>query len=299
MRITQRMLVDTVRSNINTNAESLTALQDQLSSGKRLRKPSDDPQALGRALKLRSNADQNAQFLRNISSARGWLEATDTSLAQLSEALLRARDLAVKGASDTLSADERRNLAYQLDGMLDEAIQCVNSAHEGKHLFAGRRVSTPPFALSADRSAVEYRGDSGEMGRDIASSANLPVNVPGDMEVEGVQILPQALAALVELRDRLNDGTGVGVSGTLDQLSQCLEGVATLRGTVGARTSRLNATEDGLDQVQVRIATMLSRAEDADIADTISRLTMQQNVFTAALAVGARTVQMSLLNFLK
>src|SRR5689334_6152886 len=111
MRVTQRMMVEQLQRNINYNTENLGTLQDQLSSGKRLRRPSDDPPALSLAMRLKVTGDQDVQYLRNIDSAKGWLSATDSALSQLSSVLTRARDVALRGSSDTNGPEERKQLA--------------------------------------------------------------------------------------------------------------------------------------------------------------------------------------------
>ncbi len=303
MRITQHMMVENLRSIINTSGEKLTDLQDQLASGKRLRRPSDDPQDVNKALKLKATSQQNDQYLRNISNAKSWLEDTDSALDQLSNVLIRARDVAVRGSSDTLGQSERDQLATQVDSMLAEALQDANADHQDQYLFAGRRVKLTggslPFEVTG--SSLSYNGDtSGYLKLEIEKNTSpLSISILGATASTGTGTLGDALNALISLRDGLQSGSISTISAQLTQISTSLDDVADLRGQVGAKVSRLDETETALNSAQTRVASLLSRAQDTDVADVMTKLTMQENVYRTSLAAGARVIQQSLLDFLK
>ncbi len=296
MRVTQRMMADNLQRNIGYNAENLASLQDQLSSGKRLRKLSDDPQALSRALALRAVSDQNLQYVRNIESARGWMAATGGALDRLSSVLIRARDLALRGATGSLGDEERKALGRQVDALLGEALQAVNSTYEGKYLFAGYRITAAPFA--ADGSFTQAPGGpAGDMKREIRPGVEIVVNVRANFVVDGQMPLQRTLTALNGLRDQLS--TGGDSSAYLSELAGCLDGVVAMQGTMGVRMSQLDVNEEALNDEQVDVTVMLSRVQDADAAETISKLMAQETVYRAALSAGARALQSSLLDFLR
>ncbi len=304
MRVTQRMMANTVAMNISRNADSLNVLQDQFSSGKRLRKASDDPASLSRALALRSCKAQNEQYLRNITLAEGWLEASDSALEHMSNVLSRARNLALQSASDTLGDDERETLAVQVEALLREVEQAGNSTHEGKYLFAGLQVTSAPFDI--ERSPV-YGGDTGQITREIDRDVTVAVNtLSSEVLVQvtdsggttsSMGVMEGALTVLKAMKEQLTSHAAVS-STQLDQITKCMDGVVELRGSVGARMNRLDATEQAHTDNQVDVAAALSRAEDADVAEVMTKLMMQQSVYQAALAAGARMIQPSLLDFL-
>lgn len=298
MRITSRMMVDNLRQNINHNSESLAKLQDQLSSGMRLRKPSDDPQAVSRALTLRTTSSQYDQYLRNISSARGWMEATDTALDQIGTALRQARDVALRGATDTLDAAALRALGEQVDSYLQEALEATNTVHEGKYIFAGFQVGpgTAPFQLAG--ATVTYEGDSGEIDREISPGVQLGVNVTGNATVGTDSPIIKGLQAMLEIRDQLKAGSKV-TSAQLDDITTALDDLPSIRGLVGAKMQRIDETESAINALKANVAVMLSREQDADVAEVMTKLMMQQSVYQAALNIGARVIQPSLLDFLR
>ncbi|MHB1159384.1 MAG: flagellar hook-associated protein FlgL [Chloroflexota bacterium] len=300
MRITSRMMVENLRQNINHNSENLAHLQDQLSSGKRIRRPSDDPQAVSRALSLKTTSDEYSQYLRNISFARGWMEATDTALAQIANVLRRARDVGLRGANDTLDSDGRAALGQQVDNFLQEALQAANSVHGGRYIFGGFQVGpgTAPFGEVTATQTIVYNGDSGEVAREIAPGVKMGINLWGDVTVGSDETLTNGLQALVEIRDQLLN-VGPVSGGQIGQLTAALDEMPALMSTIGAKVQRLNTTEDSLRELQTNVSVMLSREQDADVAEVMTKLMMQENVYQAALNIGARVIQPSLLDFLR
>jgi len=308
MRITQRMMVEQLQRNINYNTENLGTLQDQLSSGKRLRRPSDDPPALSQAMRLQVTEDQDVQYLRNIDSAKGWLSATDSALNQLSSVLTRARDIALRGSSDTNGPEERKQFALQVDSMLQEAQQATNTTHEEKYIFAGQQITgTTPFTISST-GVVSYlgtppgaalAGSSSPMIREISHGFQIEVSIPGDKVIGGSQVLASSLKALYDLKDHLNTNSTAQLGTDLDTITKRISDVLSLRGVAGASLNRVAATEKAIKSEQTENSVLLSRAQDADMAEVMTKLMNQEYVYKAALAAGARAIQPSLLDYLK
>ncbi len=317
MRITQRMMVEQLQRNINYNTQNLGTLQDQLSSGKRLRKPSDDPPALNQALRLKVTSDQDDQFMRNIDSANGWLSAADTALGQLGDVLVRARDLALKAGNDTNGPDERKQLAAQVGSMLQEALQAANSTHEDNFVFAGQLTlgygvgHEPPFTLTTGVTApdsVQYLRASGAtpgsvpLVREVGRGVQVEVSIAGDRAVDPARSRPAiqtAIQALATLKFHLENNSSTELGGDIDKLTTGVSDVLSLRGVVGSTLNRVDATENALRTEKTETSILLSRAQDADVAEVMTKLMNQENVYRAALSAGARAIQPSLLDFLK
>src|SRR4051794_37644809 len=107
MRITQQMMVDSMLRNVEQNQARTEDLQNQITSGSRIFKPSDDPIGVARAISLQDGLSQTQQYLRNIDQATAWLNTTDSALQAVSDSISRARELAVQAANDTLSSADR------------------------------------------------------------------------------------------------------------------------------------------------------------------------------------------------
>ena len=127
MRITDRLLVDKVLSNIQRNETRLATIQDQVATGRRISVASDDPTGTVRSLTLRSNDDETQQASLNLDLAQGWLNATDIALQDVNGVIQRARELAVQGANETLSQQETTALATEVEQLLGHVLQLANT----------------------------------------------------------------------------------------------------------------------------------------------------------------------------
>ncbi len=290
MRVTHRMLVDTLTANLADTFRRLQKVQDELSSGQRLRRPSDDPPAVAKALTLRSARAVNEQYLRNMDVSISWLNATDSSLSTLGRILLRAKELAVQGASGALGPDDLAAIGQEVDQLLSGALQVANSALGDDHLFAGCQTSTPPLAVPG--SSVVYSGDTGALRREIGKGTAVAINVTGDR-------LSPILQALVDLRDHLLAGDHSSVAADIGAVDAAIEINLQIRAEVGAKVNRFEFAADRLEEIQTSLAGLLSEVQDVDFAEAITRFMLQENVYKAALTAGARAVQPSLLDFIR
>src|SRR4051812_22055963 len=272
MRVTNSMMSDTVLKNLQGNLATLEKLQGQLTSGKRLNQPSDDPPAVEAALNYHATIAAGEQYLRNMDSSTGWLQATDATLTSATGALQRARELAVQGSNDTLDASQRGDMAAEVDQLLQQMVQWGNATLKGQRLFGGTKTDANPFTLNAGPpTTVTYSGDSGQMEREIDVGTTLTINTPGDTT------LNEAFTALISLRDNLrgNQGTAVGTT-DIAGLDAALDTVLTAQANVGAKRNRLEAAQTRQLLLQARITELLSKTEDTDYTAAISDF-MQQD----------------------
>jgi flagellar hook-associated protein 3 FlgL len=293
MRITTEMLTDTVLRNLASTLRGLDRAQNQLSSGKRIAHPSDDPQGVGSALTLRSALATGESHLRTIDGGLSWLNATDATLDSATQLMQRARELAVQGSSDTLSAGQMAGMAVEVDQLLNQMVTLGNASSGGQRLFAGLRTTANPFSLAGPPTAVTYAGDSGQMMREIDVGSTISINVPGD----GV-FLPM-MNALIQVRDDLQAGNSAATRGDLATLDSAMDGLLATRADVGGRVNRLESAQTRQHQVQSRLSEQLSNVEDLDYAEAITRFSVQENVYKAALAAGSRALQPSLFDYLR
>jgi flagellar hook-associated protein 3 FlgL len=295
MRITNPMVSDTVLRNLQSNLAALERLQNQLTSGKRINRPSDDPPAVETALNYHATIAAGEQYLRNMDSATAWLQATDTTLGGANDLLQRARELAVQGANDTLGTDQRAGIAAEVDQLLQQMVELGNATLKGQRLFAGLKTDANPFTLNAGPpTTVTYSGDNGQMLREIDVGTTLAINTPGNAT------FAPAFAALISLRDDLRAGNAAALRATdIPAVDAALDTVLNTRASVGARVNRLEAAQDRQQQLQVRITELLAKAEDTDYTEAISEFTLQDTVYKASLQAGAKAMQPSLMDYLR
>lgn len=176
MRVADKMAFNQVTANLSKNRTDMAELQNQAATQKRINKPSDDPAASARVLANRTEERGSKQFLKNINVARSFLEFTDQSLSELSETLMRAKELAIQQANDAgASAETRRTVASEIEQIYQQAVNIGNRKLGDRFIFGGYKTNTPPF-----NSAGEYVGDEGDMALQINKEAFVAMNVSGD-----------------------------------------------------------------------------------------------------------------------
>jgi flagellar hook-associated protein 3 FlgL len=290
-RITNAMTSRTVLSDIQGVYSELAKTQARLSSGKQITKPSDDPFGTSRALLYRAGLEANTQYQTNTSDASSWLDATDTALSQMGSDSDRARELILQGANGTLSDSQRGDIASELDQLAESIKSAGNTQYAGRYIFSGSATTTAPFTTGG---ADTYLGNSASISREIGQNIQVPINVTGDTVVS--PLLAAIRQAAVDLRA---GGTPANLGTTdLQALDTATDAVTTTRASIGARTNRLSAATDRLQQLEQAQTQQLSNTEDADVAQTMVDYSTQSAVYQAALKAGSQLIQPSLLNFL-
>lgn len=176
MRIADKMNFDQVNTNLGKNRSDMAELQNQAATQKRLTKPSDDPLAATRVLQTRTEIEAGKQFLKSASLAKSFLEYSDQSLGELSELLMRAKELAISQSNDASASESTRQVAAsEIQQLFAQTVQVGNRKQGDRFLFGGFRTTRPPFDANGN-----YRGDSGEMKITINKEATIAMNMPGD-----------------------------------------------------------------------------------------------------------------------
>jgi flagellar hook-associated protein 3 FlgL len=305
-RITNNMMSRSVLSDLNDIAAKQAQTRREMSSGKAITKPSDDPYAAGRAISLRGELEGIKQHERNVQEAQGWMTVTETALSQITDMAQTARELTVQGATDTLPQTSRNALADQIDQLIAGIKQEANATYDGRYVLGGTRTNVRPYdsTTTATDPAVTpndaYAGDTATQLREIGPKVTLAVNVHGDEVLGGA---PGASGNLLGvLRDisthlRSGDTTALG-TGDLKAITDQVDNVVAVRARVGAGMNRLDTASSRLQEMEESTMSMLSDTEDADMAQTLVNFSTQQAVYQSALNAGARIVQTSLLDFL-
>jgi len=292
MRVTNRMLTLGFLRNLGLTTTRLQELQDQLATGKRIRRPSDDPTSLPKVLFLRDALKQLEVYQANISDSKNLLALAEKAISSAVEVVQEIRQDAVAGANGTLAQDSLNAIADKTDALLNQLITIANSSYEGRYLFGGFRTLTPPFVRMG--SVVTYQGDLGTLTREIDRGAVIDVSIPGSL------VFSNLFDTVLGLIDDLRAGNIQNISSTrIQQIDQALENLLSYQAQLGARWARTENTEQRLMDFRVHLQDLLSQSEDVDIAEVIVNIQAEENVYRAALAAGARLIQPTLLDFLR
>jgi len=297
MRITDGMLITNFLNDYNNNLERLQKNQNMLSTGKRISRPSDDPVAVATSLRIRTDMTRNDAYTKNADDAKSWLDITDTALNQLGSLLQRTRELAVQGANGTLTQEDMQKIANEIERLKAQMIQVGNTQYNGRYIFAGFKTTTQPFSETNN----SYSGDKGLIEFEVGAGGNkIAVNVTGD-KVFNVDLTgtSQLLTMMDNLKKALDSGDHQAVSNLIVDVDKQMENVLAVRAEVGAKSNRIDLIKNRLQDDNYNFTSLLSKNEDADLAQVITNLKMDENVYRASLAAGARIMQPSLIDFLR
>ena len=162
MRVTTRMLTQHTAANIMANAEAMQQTQRQLTTGKRILRPGDDPAGAALGVRLRSQNLRDDQYLRNIQLARTWLDTTDSVLGDIGDLLGRARELSVQASTGTLGAGDTAQVAEEINAIRNQIISSLNrSVDVDQHMFSGQMTDTVPISVDATTGIATFVGDTG------------------------------------------------------------------------------------------------------------------------------------------
>jgi flagellar hook-associated protein 3 FlgL len=302
VRITDSMMSRTILRDLGAADRRLGETQRKLSSGKQLTRPSDDPFAVGRALRLRSELEATRQYRRNAEDGSGWTTATEAALSRISDVVQRARELLVDGGNDSNGPVAREAIATEIDALTESLKQEANATYGGRYVFAGTATETRPYAIGG---ADAFAGNNASVVRTIGAGVSVPVNVDGqgllgDGQAAGDDRL---LDLMRDIADNLRGGTPAdaeALRGTdLARLDANLDELTRVRAVVGATANRLQSAGTRLDELEESSLDLLSKVEDVDMAEALVKYATQKSAYESALHAGANIVQTSLLDFLR
>jgi flagellar hook-associated protein 3 FlgL len=293
MRVSDLGLTHSTMHSLQQRLQALTGAHNQVSTGKRINRPSDDVGGTSRALALRSRLGADQQAVRNADDGLAWIGLTDTALQSVSDRLHRLRELAIRGANPTGSTDALA-LAEEVAGLRDELVSIANTKHRGRGLVAGTAGGD---AVTRVAGTWTYTGNAGTTTRRIDEDTSVTVNVTAD-DVFGFSTGDDLFSALDTLEARLLAGDSAAVSTSLDDLDRGLDRVLTGLARVGTTANRIEAARERIDEGIIDLRAQLSGIEDADMAAAVVELQMSQTAYQAVLQALGTVLQTSATRFL-
>lgn len=295
MRVSTPGITSRLLNQISTSQQRLQEVQEQVSTGRRINRPSDDPFGSSRVMIAKTRLDAAGQYERNIQIAHIDLGVSESALASVNTVLQRAVELAVQSGNASLDATSRKQIAFEIDRMLEEAVAIGNTSHAGRYIFAGHQTTAVPFApdVPGNPTVVNYSGDAGAIEREISAGERLNVNVPGDQLFNGV------FNSLITFRDNLRANDLAGLQTDAQAFNDEIDRVLQYRGDIGSKMRRLEMAETRLQDENLQLKTMIGELEDADFVESVAQLQIRDSALQAALAAVGKSLNMSLLDFLR
>ncbi|MBE2912921.1 flagellar hook-associated protein FlgL [Anoxybacillus flavithermus] len=293
MRVTQMMLANNTLRNVSKSYDKLGTYQQQLATGKKIHRPSEDPVVAVKGMHYRTSLTEIEQFQRNLSEAYTWMENSESALNHTTNVLQRARELVVQAKNGTLGPEDRQAIAREIEQLKKDLVQVANTKVAGKYIFNGTKIEQAPVT---DGKPPTVSNNNDDFMVEVAKGVKLKINVTPD------NVFNQGLFDTLHDVEKVLDGSSTSGK-TLDDLLSDLDGhindVLAERAELGARVNRLELVEQRLAEQQLIAKRMISDNEDADIEKIITELKSQESVHRAALSVGARIIQPTLVDFLR
>lgn len=325
MRITNRTMVNTFLNNLNTNLKNMQKVQNQMSSGKEISKPSDDPYAATRSMELNSAINRNNQYLSNIDDSIGWLDTTDTALGQITDSLQRIKELMISSTSGTNTQTELDANKAEILQKIEEISQAGNTMFDGKYIFAGNNTTTQPFKVLG-AGDIEYidriapadpnMSTDGPINKEISAGVVVKINVSADEfmkyramnsdgtpadNLDGTPKYINLIDTLNSIKTNLSSGGDLSQIGgdLLDQTENHIDNILRYRGEAGAKYNRMESARDKNEEETYNTTSMLSKVEDINLAEKVMEYKVMESVYNASLMTNAKILQQSLIDFLR
>lgn len=292
-RTTQNMMTQHSLGSLQSGLGRLAKLQEQLSTGRILNRPSDSPTDTTSAMRIRSSLADVKQYGRNANDGVGWLTLADAALTTSTDQLRRARDLALQGANQgAMGPDAREALATEVDQIRAGMVNTSNASYLGRPVFGGVTAG----AVAYDPTGT-YVGTPGAVNRTVGDGVQIQVNVDGTAVFgpTGNSVFDH----LTALSTALRAGNQAGITSSVGTLATDISRVTTTQAEVGTRQKRVEGAIQASTDGELSLTTSLSNVENADLPKVIVDLQMQQTAYQASLAATARVMQPSLLDFLR
>ncbi|WP_353947452.1 flagellar hook-associated protein FlgL [Sporolactobacillus sp. Y61] len=298
MRVTQGMMTNQILQNITQGYGRVADSQNQLASGKKITRPSQDPIVATMGISYRTDVGHVEQYRKNVTTAYKWLDSSDDALQQTDDVLNRIRELTVEASNGTHTAEQRQAIGTEVAELKQQLVTIGNTQVGGQYIFSGSDTANPPLVTGND-GTVTLRPDAlshPDLAVDVNDGISVSVNIAPDSVFS-----EDLFSDLDRLIGDLNNGNAdeAAIGAHLGELDTHLDEVARAQAELGAKTNRVDMISNRLNQQKTIATKIMSNNEDVDYAETIIQLNQQQNIYNASLAVGARIIQTSLLDFLK
>ncbi len=285
------MIYSQLTRSLHDGLRKLAEHSERISTGKKINRPSDNVSGMVRVMDYRKKLGENEQFKKNVEEAEAHLSFADTTMSTVVSALTRSRELAVQGATGTMTDVARYAIAAEVMNLRDETMSIANSQFRDRYIFSGYQTDTQAF-----NAAFNYQGDSNEINVMIDRNATVSLTIPGNTAfIAGGEAYFETLD---NLRIALVNNNQAGIQSAITAIENALDQALNVRTDIGARLNYLENHKRSLEDRDFALTTFMSSIEDTDIAETVSELAKTEVALEALRQSGARSLSQSLMDFL-
>lgn len=291
MRVTQSMLSNNMLRNLSAGYNKMGKLQDQLVTGKKVNRPSDDPVVAMKGIGYRTQVNKIEQFQRNLGEVNNWLDSSDDALDHVGQVMHRAKELATNLANGTLTPEDRKKIQSEINQLQEQIQDLANTKVGDKYIFSGTKTDKPLF--DKDGNIQEDAAFEKPVEIEVFDGVMLKVNTYAQEMFKDIDEM------FKEMKQAVEDGDTADLDRFISDIDTNMDKILTTRADIGARQNRVEMMENRLSSQELAATKQMSDNEDIDYEEVITEMLTQEAVHRAALAVGARIIQPSLVDFLR
>lgn len=310
IRVTGQSQTSNAIAYMRQRGGELAKYQDQVSSGLRVKAPSDDPGAFTTISQVKTASARLGTYLQTASDSTAVLNASVSTLQEVNDVLVKAKDVALQGADFATSSDPNAlgALAAEVDGLIDQALRSANTQPDGKSIFSGTAVNTPAFSVATTDAqgrplTIAYNG-ADERTR-VLTGPNQTV----DTRYVGSDVFQKPGAdvfqSLIALRDNLRNTSLTGQA-RVQAFNQSMTDIDAARDTLGDVTGEqssnlatLDATQNLAREVKLNSDERVGDLAGTDYAEAVVKIQEQEAALQAIYATTAKLLQSGLLDFIR
>ncbi|WP_342427310.1 flagellar hook-associated protein FlgL [Paenibacillus sp. FSL L8-0158] len=300
IRVTSGMMSMQTLSNLNRNYSNMSKMENQITTGRKLNKPSDDPVGVTYALRYRAELASNEQYSSNADAAVSWLDFTDSTMQQAGDVMKRLKELTVQASSETVPQSGLDAIKLEVDQLKEQMTNIGNSQIRGKYIFNGQKYDQAPYELSGTVTSYDQiDADQGAVNYAIGDQSTFRVNTSGSEFFGASTDTDNVFKIMDNLSAALSSGSYSSIAAQSANVESRFIKMQASQSEVGARTNRVELVQSRLDDRNLNLTTLQSKTEDADIASLMIQATSAQTIYEAALKSSAQIMQPSLMDFMR
>ncbi|MGV2884501.1 flagellar hook-associated protein FlgL [Paenibacillus taichungensis] len=300
IRVTTGMMSTQMLSNLNRNLNRMDNMSNQISTGRKINKPSDDPVGVTYALRYRAELSSNEQYQTNTDAAVSWLDTTDSNMQQALDVMKRLKELAIQGSNGTLSGSDLEAVNLEVDELKNHLVDIGNTQIRGKYIFNGQTYDQMPYQLSGGvTDFADVETDNGGVIYSISQQVTFQINTSGNEFFGSITDTDNIFRIIDNLSAALNSEDQAGISQQLENIESRSNKMQAALSEVGARSNRIELVQNRLLDQNLNFTTLQSKTEDADVASLMIQATSAQTIYEASLKSSAQIMQPSLMDFMR
>jgi flagellar hook-associated protein 3 FlgL len=306
MKVSTSLFFERASAQLGNVQGSLAKTQEQLSTGKQITKPSDEPDKASTVTRLESEMARQKSYQETLTTVQTRLTSQETSLRNVSDVLIRIKELTVQAANDTVSSADRKAIGLEIIGLRDQLLSQANAQDtNGNFLFAGSRSTQAPYAVDAN-GHITYQGDQSRMKVQVGDNRRMNANTPGSDvflrvvrdDGKGNQVGVNFFEALKDLSDAIINGLPKDMDRGLGEIDILQQGISNATAQIGSDMSVVDMQNSVLDETTLRLKSTLSDVQDLDYTEAITRMNKDQLALEAAQSTFAKIAKLTLFNYI-